>query len=175
MKSLVFVIDMVNGFVDSGAMSDSKIATITPNIKEQIEHANGVHFICDNHDKDDLEMKVYPPHCLANTEECKVVNTLREFADFKNTTFKKSTNGFFNLDKKLLENYDEFVITGCCTDICVLQFALSLRAYLNEKNMDKDVIVPKSCVETFDAPNHERAYYNEIAFNLMRNAGIAVI
>ena len=46
---------------------------------------------------------------------------------------------------------------------------------LNEKNMDKDVIVPKSCVETFDAPNHERAYYNEIAFNLMRNAGIAVI
>lgn len=175
MKSLVFVIDMVNGFAKFGALSDPKIAEISPNIRREILKADAVHFICDNHEASDLEMKSYPAHCLKNTPECEIVTELIEFANAQNTTLKKSTNGFISLDKKMLENYDKFVLTGCCTDICVLQFALSLRTYLNEKNMDKIVEIPLDCVETFDAPNHERKYYNECAIKLMQNAGISVV
>ena len=38
---------------------------------------------------------------------------------------------------------DAYIITGCCSDICVLQFALTLKTYLNAQNIDKKVIVPK--------------------------------
>ena len=56
-----------------------------------------------------------------------------------------------------------------------MQFALSLRTYLNEIGADKDVIVPRGAVATYDAPNHERGYYDECALSLMQNAGILVI
>jgi len=51
----------------------------------------------------------------------------------------------------------------------------SLNLYLNEIGADKDVIVPRGAVATYDAPNHERGYYDECALNLMQNAGILVI
>lgn len=175
MKSLVFVIDMVNGFCKFGAMADPNIAKIAPAIETQIANASSVHFICDAHEERDLEMKSYPVHCIAGTPEAEIIDELAQFATPQNTTLKKSTNGFLNLDKNILDDFDRFIITGCCTDICVLQFALSLRTYLNEKNMKKDVILPTSCVATFEAPNHSEKYYTEIALNLMRNAGILVV
>ena len=104
-----------------------------------------------------------------------MIEELAPYVSEQNVTFKRSTNGFHNLDKEILDGFDRFVITGCCTDICVMQFALSLRTYLNETGEDKDVIVPRGAVATYDAPNHERGYYDECALNLMQNAGILVI
>jgi nicotinamidase-related amidase len=175
MKSLVFVIDMVNGFCKFGAMADPNIAKIAPAIATQITNAKFVHFICDAHEERDLEMKSYPVHCIAGTPEAEIIDELAQFATPENTTLKKSTNGFLNLDKNILDDFDRFIITGCCTDIWVLQFALSLRTYLNEKNMKKDVILPSSCVSTYEAPNHNKEYYTNAALNLMRNAGILVV
>ena len=43
MKSLVFVIDMVNGFCKFGAMADPNIAKIAPAIATQITNAKFVH------------------------------------------------------------------------------------------------------------------------------------
>jgi len=60
---------------------------------------------------------------------------------------KNSTNGF-NSDgfrQWLNKNCDEvnnYIVTGCVTDLCVLQFTLSLKAYFNEMNEDKRIIVP---------------------------------
>ena len=175
MKTLVFVIDMLNGFVKFGAMADPSIAKIAPAVLKQIKAAKNVHFICDAHAERDLEMKRYPIHCLVGSPEAEVIEELAPYVSEQNVTFKCSTNGFHNLDKKILEGFDRFVITGCCTDICVMQFALSLRTYLNEIGTDKDVIVPQDAVATYDAPNHERGYYDECALNLMQNAGILVI
>lgn len=175
MRDLVFVIDMINGFVKKGALADANIAKITPEIEKIIKNSTCVHFICDNHDESDLEMRSYPLHCIAGSSESKIIDELKIYANDANTTLKKSTNGFINLDKEILNNYDRFILTGCCTDICVLQFGLSLRAYLNEKNIDKDILLIKQAVDTYDAPNHNRDYYNESAINLMRNAGIKII
>ena len=175
MKSLVFVIDMVNGFCKFGLMADPNIAKIAPAIATQIANASAVHFICDAHEERDLEMKSYPTHCIAGTPEADIIDELAQFATAENTTLKKSTNGFLNLDKTILDDFDRFIITGCCTDICVLQFALSLRTYLNEKNMRKDVILPTACVATYGAPSHDEKYYTQAALNLMKNAGILVV
>ena len=66
-------------------------------------------------------------------------------------------------------------VVGCCTDICVLQAAIPIKTFLNEYDLDVEVIVPKNMVETYNAPNHNRDEYNEIAFKLMANAGIKVV
>ena len=76
MKTLVFVIDMVNGFVKFGAMADTNIAKIAPAVIRQIEAAKNVHFICDAHAERDLEMKRYPVHCLKGSPESEVIEEL---------------------------------------------------------------------------------------------------
>ena len=67
------------------------------------------------------------------------------------------------------------MIVGCCTDICVLQFALSLKGYINQNDLGIEVIVPKNQVATFDAPGHSAKDYGHWALKLMANAGIHVV
>ena len=44
MKELLFVVDMVNGFVKEGSMHDLKIMNIVDSIKEECEcHTNSIH------------------------------------------------------------------------------------------------------------------------------------
>ena len=74
-----------------------------------------------------------------------------------------------------MENLSEVVITGCCTDICVSNLAIPLQNYFDENNKEVNIIVPENAVETYDAPNHNRKEYNEMAFKLLTQAGIKVI
>ena len=83
-------------------------------------------------------------------------------------------DGFIEMLSQM-ENIKEIVIIGCCTDICVLNLAIPLQNYFDEKNREVTIIVPKNAVETYDAPNHPRDEYNEIAFKLLVQAGIKVV
>ena len=42
-------------------------------------------------------------------------------------------------------------------------------------DLDIDVVIYKNAVETYDAPNHNRKEYNEIAFKIMEQNGIKLI
>lgn len=174
MKRINFVIDMLEGFTNQGPLSSALIQNIVPIIAKYLtEHESEDNlFICDSHDKDDIEMKQYPYHCLANTKEAEIDSKLEKFA--KNKLLKHSTNAFHNLNKNILKNYDEYVIIGCCSDICVLQFALTLKTYLNELKIDKDVVVFENLIATFDALNHDAQTYHEYALNLLKAAGIII-
>ena len=43
---------------------------------------------------------------------------------------------------------ERIIIVGVCTDICILYTVAALR------ELEYEVIVPKDCAETFDAPDH---------------------
>ncbi|MBN4089540.1 cysteine hydrolase [Mycoplasma enhydrae] len=176
MKTMIFVVDMVKGFCKKGNLVSEDINKIIPDVKEYLEankDNSEIIFINDNHHKDDIEMEVYPLHCLANTEESEVVDELKCFA---NKIIKKNTtNSFFAFeDKSIFEKFNNFVIIGCCTDICILQFALTLKTYLNFKKLNKDVSVISNLVATFEAKNHNKEEYHNNALNLMKNAGIKI-
>ena len=49
---------------------------------------------------------------------------------------KNSTNGFFAMDIADYAYLDNFIVVGCCTDICVYQFVLALKTYFNQNNLD---------------------------------------
>ncbi|WP_406616818.1 cysteine hydrolase family protein [Mycoplasmopsis adleri] len=174
MKNKIFVVDMLNGFCNMGALQSKEVATIIPNIASYLrEHKNdSITFINDAHSKKDLEMKQYPVHCLKNTKEAEIVDELKPYV--KDIIFKNSTNAFYYINIEELQNYNEIIIVGCCTDICIMQFALSLKVYFNKINLDKKVIVIKECVNTFNTNEHNYKEYNNFALNIMRNAGVEI-
>lgn len=94
---------------------------------------------------------------------------------------KNSTNTFFAPDfqdflNEELRNYREIILTGCCTDICVMQFALTLNAWLNEHNVnDVRIIVVSDCVETYHIDEVHDAYeMNAFALQTMKGNGIEI-
>ncbi|TPR54301.1 isochorismatase family cysteine hydrolase [Metamycoplasma neophronis] len=174
MKKITIVIDMLSGFAKKGALSSPLINAIIKPMAAFLETRINVDniFICDAHSANDIEMQSYPIHCLKGSEEAEVVSELQKYV--KQIVHKNSTNGFFEVSKQIWKEYDEFEIIGCCTDICVMQFATTLKTYLNMLGENKNVIIYKDLVATFDSPSHKADEYQKMALSLMENAGIII-
>src|SRR4030042_1014086 len=151
----VLVIDMVRGFLEEGyaLYLGSQARHIIPNVKKLLdtELAKGskILFLCDNHDPDYLEFKVFPRHCVAGTIETEVIPELRDYPG--EIIPKKRYSAFFgsSLKSRLTELAPEkIVICGVCTNICVMHTVEDARNY------DYEVEVPVDCVVTFDQKAH---------------------
>ncbi len=183
MNKLLVIIDMINGFIKEGALADSYINTITPKIiekiKENIESNDMIINFQDAHKIDSKEFKDFPPHCIIGTFEAKLIDELLPYENKMKTIYKNSTSGFVTDEfMQFIENnknnLNEITITGCCTDICIINFAIPLKNYCNEHNLDIEIIVPKNCVQTYNSDIHNRDEYNEMSFKLMKQCGIKV-
>ena len=184
MSKLLIIVDMIKGFVNEGAMHDKGIANIIPEtinyIEKFINEGYKVLFIKDAHDEDAVEFNDFPKHCLKGTCESELVDELLKYENGQNSIEKNSTSamfapGFVEYIEKI-NDLEEIVIGGCCTDICVLNLAIPLKNYLNQVDKKIAVIVPKSIVETYHAEGvHDREEYNEMAYKLMSQSGIKVI
>lgn len=181
----LFMIDMNNGFVNYGPMANPKYNDLVPEQQSLIEMFREedelVNFILENHDKNALEFVSYPEHCVEGTEEAKLIP---EFQDEENkpntrTYYKNSINGMLNRtlqdDIKALEKLKMIVLAGVCGDLCVMDFGRTLLRYLDEINHDLKVFVVKSCIDTFDAPGHNREEWLEIAYKVLEQAGAIVV
>jgi nicotinamidase/pyrazinamidase len=158
MPNVVLVVDMVRGFCEEGhnLYVGPAIREIIPRIRQLLreEKARGSHiiFLCDTHDPDDPEFKMFPPHCVRGSDEPEVIAELQEFAD--EVIPKRRYSGFFetNLDERLGElKPDKITVVGDCTNICVLYTVADAR------NRDYAVEVPADCVATFDPEAHQFA------------------
>ena len=181
-EKLLVVVDMVNGFIKQGAMADNDIARIIPRIENLIERFQseneGVAFIKDTHYENSTEFKKFPAHCIKGTSESEVVSELKPYEEGslsyeKNSTSTMFAPGFMN-DIDSMKRLREVIITGCCTDICVLNLAIPLVNYFDQTNRDVNVSVISDAVETYDAPYHSRNEYNAMALKLMKQAGVRV-
>ncbi len=179
---LLINVDMVNGFVKSGAMADNYIEHIIPEhiiLMKKINVEGIIAIVKDTHKEECREFKRYPNHCIEGTKEADLVNELKDFEEDALIYEKNSTSTIyaksFLEDINKMKNLKEVIIIGCCTDICIINLAIPLQNYFDEKNLDIKITVPKNAVETYDAPNHNREEYNEIAFKLMKQAGINLI
>ncbi len=180
-KPIVFVIDIINGFVKEGALADPRINSIVPNLIQLMDGMNCRNvFVCDSHPPHTREFDAFAPHCLIGTKEAEVIDELQPY--IKRIMKKNSTNAFHCQDflsflEEEMDSYRDIIVTGCCTDLCVLQFVLTLQAWLNEHNKKEyRIIVPKNCVETYDIPNvHSAKEWNDISFKMMQMNGILVV
>ena len=181
-EQFLIVVDMVNGFVREGIMSSNNIERIIPGIKLLIKRTlsedGSVAFIKDTHDENSLEFKKFPPHCVKGTSECEVVDELKGYESKSLSYEKNSTSTIFApnfmSDIEKMKKLREVIITGCCTDICVMNLAIPLVNYFDQNDKDIEVSVIEDAVETYDASFHNRDEYNAFSLKLMQNAGIKV-
>jgi len=181
-KTVLVIIDMVNGFVKKGNLQSSRIASLVPEIVrlsykcEELKIEKIV--LADSHPKDCLEFKSYPIHCVMDTEEKEVITELKTIGNYL-LIEKNSTNGY--LEPKFLEwlkanqNIDTFIVVGDCTDICILQFALSLKAHFNRANENSRIIVPMNAVNTYDSGIHDGDLMHAMGLYLMMSNDIEVV
>ena len=160
MVDALLVIDMLNGFLEPGhnLYCGDQAREIIPNvknlIKEKLKNGDKVFFVCDNHEPNDLEFKMFPVHCVKGSEETNIISELVGYAYPESIILKRRYSALFETDlKQKLEKLDpeKIILSGVCTDICVMHSASDFR------NLDYEVEVPVDCVATFDQDAHAYA------------------
>lgn len=176
----ILFMDVLSGFVTEGNLSSDRALVILDalkNLDEQTEGFSKVYF-ADHHTKDSVEFGAYPPHCIVGTPETEFAIKFDTEHPKSVIISKNSVNAFlapaFSEWLALHDHIKNFIVVGLVTDICVMNFALTLRAYLNQWNIHASVIVPLSMVETFDLPatNHFAPLMNLFALYNMKMNGI---
>jgi nicotinamidase/pyrazinamidase len=158
MTDAVLVVDMLRGFLEEGypLYIGQEARSVIPNIQRLLERelARGsrLFFICDHHAPDDLEFKMFPPHCIEGTAEAEVIPELGGYPG--EVIPKRRYSGFFDtpLEQRLRELAPEkLIVCGVLTNICVMHTVADAR------NRDYEVEVPVDGVASPDEAAHRFA------------------
>lgn len=179
-SSTVFVmVDIVNGFINEGAMASPDIGRIIPPICGLLKKctAKGIPSVAfaDCHSENCEEFYNFPVHCLKGSSESEIVDEIKKIGGYT-LICKNSTNGFH--EKKFREYLSEkstvnnFIVVGDCTDICVMQFCLALKTYFTVNNRRCRIVVPLNCVDTYNGQGHNSTFANLAAIRIMTVNGI---
>lgn len=181
-KSALIIVDMINGFIREGPMMSERVEAIIPEIVELSKKCDKLKIqkiaFADNHTDVSPEFGSYPRHCLKGTSESEIVDEIKAAGGYVLIP-KNSTNGFleeaFQKWLNTNEQTDTFIITGCCTDICVQQVAITLKTWFNKNNRNSRIIVPVNAVETYDLGPHDAELTNTMALYNMLINGVEVV
>jgi len=150
---------MLNDFIRKegklyiGKSGEEIISSIKKELDRFRREKSQIFYICDQHQPNDKEFKLFPPHCLFGTKGAEIIEELKPLNN-EYIIHKRRYSGFFQTDLDIsLREKDilELELTGVCTNICVLYTAVSARM-LNYK-----VTVLKNCVASFDQQAHNFA------------------
>ena len=156
MKRLLIVIDMQNDFI-SGALKNPDAEAIVDKIAKAVAEFDGdIIATRDTHAEDYLttsEGKYLPvPHCIQGTQGWEIASSIAKALAAKNAKIiDKPTFGYLAWDG--LSGYDEAILTGTCTDICVVSNALVLKAKYPDLRLKVNAAL---CAGT-SKENHEAA------------------
>ena len=151
-KRLLVVVDMQHDFVD-GALGSQEARAAVPRVQALVAAAEEVVYTRDTHQSDYLdthEGKHLPvPHCIEGTHGWEILPAVYRAGA---RVFDKGTFGSLPL-AVYAAAFDEIVLCGVCTDICVVSNALLIRAAAPEAEIR---VVAAACAGTSCAA-HEAA------------------
>jgi len=172
MKKGVIVVDMLRGFLEPETVLvhrwdntpvtsphplyvGEEAAQHIPFMIDKIEayRASGakIYFVCDLHERNDREFRMFPPHGIRGTKEAEIIPQLTPFTDQDNVFHKNRYSGFFHTglhDRLQVDGITNLEVVGVCTDICVLH------TVADAVNRDYNVEVDPLCVASFNLDNH---------------------
>ena len=175
------IVDEVNGFCTPGAGNlappsadariEAMVATTECIARQFVERRRPVLAFLDTHEPDRPEPP-YPPHCITGTGEENLVEALAWLADEPDVTLirKDCINGFVGAIEQTFRSHgashnkcvdwvnghrlDSLVVVGICTDICVMDFVLTMLSARNHALMPtlRDIAVLEPACATYDLP-----------------------
>lgn len=179
-ETCIIVVDMTNAFVKQETSANEDILKLNDNIADFITISRGkkidVFALTDRNSENYSENESFTNSYYNNSEDYSLTEEIIEAGKITIIN-KNSSNGFLEdeFKEKLLYKYNNYIIVGCCTDICVQQLALTMKAEFNRQNMVKRVIVPQNLVATYDSVAHNREITQLMALYNMSINGIEVV
>jgi|TARA_B110000114_G_C15094475_1_gene400488 nicotinamidase-related amidase len=210
-NSGMLIIDEVNGFCTVGA---GNLAPLKKNyqVENMVKETNKLAKIFDKKSlpialfldthEDDRPEHPYPPHCIKGTGEEKIIKELEWLMTSKNLKINKDCiNGFIgainlktnqNLFISWIKDHQikSLIVTGICTDICVLDFVLTCMSAINHKIILplKEIIVYSKACSTYDMDIddvkrldldekmvHDQETYHNLGLKIMQMRGALIV
>ena len=162
-RTAILSVDVINGFCYEGPLSSPRVAGIVEPITRLFEQAwdYGVRHILlsqDTHEPEAVEFGQWPRHCVRGTYEAETVDAFKALPFFNEMVIqeKNSIHSGINtgLNQWISEHpeIDTYIVVGDSTDLCSYQLAMHLRLDANARQIERRVIVPENCVQTYDLP-----------------------
>lgn len=181
-KTALVIVDMINGFAREGALQSPRVEALIPEITKLSNACTDKDIVklafADSHSDASPEFEAYPCHCKAGTSESEIVDEIKEIGGYLLIP-KNSTNGFLEVKfqewLKANPQIDTFIVVGDCTDICVQQFAITLKTWFNMQDKKSRILVPINAVDTYDFGMHNGDLMHVVALYNMIGNGIEVV
>ncbi|MBE6895569.1 MAG: isochorismatase family protein [Ruminococcaceae bacterium] len=175
-RTAMINVNTSDGFFKKGPFVSSHMSSAIKNlvrINEYLLHCRRV-FAVDYHNPKSAEFRTFPEHCTTD-ESCQIIEELDKFASssdivVKNCANAMFSNAFLRWFADNADTLDNFIIVGAHTDIDVMQLALSLRSYFNERDRSVKIIVVLNACRTFAAESHNADdFHTFAAYNMLLN------
>lgn len=162
-QAAIVSVDVIKGFCSVGPLASPRVAKIVGPITElfQSAWAHGLRHILltqDTHEPDAVEFSAWPPHCVRGSEEAETVDEFKQLPFFDQMVILPKNSIHSGLNTGLNDwiaahpEVNTFFVAGDCTDLCTYQLAMHLRLDANAHQLQRRVIVPMDCVDTYDRP-----------------------
>ena len=160
-RTAILSVDVIEGFCSQGALASPRVGQIVVPIVRLLREAWGaglrqIVLMQDTHEPEAVEFAAWPAHCVRGSEESQAVAAIRELPFFDRIIVfpKNSISSFINtgLNCWLAEHpeLNAFIVVGDCTDLCTYQLAMHLRLDANARQLQRRVILPAGCTDTYD-------------------------
>jgi nicotinamidase-related amidase len=160
-KTAIISVDVIKGFCSTGPLASPRVNAIIQPIVVLFETAwqHGLRNILlaqDTHEAEAVEFGSYPPHCVRGTEEAETVDEFTQLPFFDQLIVFEKNSIASGLNSNLQEwigkhpEIERYIVVGDCTDLCTYQLAMHLRLDANERQIQRRVILPADCVNTYD-------------------------
>jgi nicotinamidase-related amidase len=181
-RTALLIVDMLEGFTREGALASPRALALVPEIAGLMDKCKqrsiAIAAFADMHSEHSPEFRAYPRHCVAGSSESRVIRELEAIGGYTLLP-KNSTNGCVEspfrewLDAR--PTIDHFIMVGVCTDICIEQMSMTIKAIFNSQDRPSRVIVPANAVDTFDALSHAGDFMHLVALYFMMQSGVEVV
>jgi nicotinamidase-related amidase len=162
-QAAVVSVDVIHGFCNEGPLASPRVGKIVPPIVRLFRSAweYGIRNIVltqDTHEPDAVEFSAWPVHCVRGTSEAETVSEIKALSFYDRMVIIEKNSIHAGLNTGLNQwvaqhpEVDTYIIVGDCTDLCTYQLAMHLRLDANARQVQRRVIVPVECVDTYDRP-----------------------